>query len=254
MSHHSIFCPSEILTHGKMNRERGSKMSTPQWSSGSKSLGRESKHTWHQESSSTVEVNCRRADSSLSGKRGHCEFQPWLPERHLSSYRKQEQDSLAQCWYEWQIGTRRNSPPKETNLLLEVFLELIRSTYIHAAWKILTWLWGFGSLGVCSIGVEIFPLFSLNTFILLRSFRSRVLTFSQSPNCISSKETPAQQARNVSRAFVEPVLLFLEHPSAELPQLQVPQAAWQACACPDRAPNWCSTQAPKLLKANQTLQ
>lgn len=58
-------------------------------------------------------------------------------------------------------------------------MELIRSTYIHAAWKILTRLWGFGSLGVCPQESRYFH--SLNTFILLRSFHSRVLTFSQSP-------------------------------------------------------------------------
>lgn len=172
----------------------------------------------------------------------HDEFQPWLPERNL---RPRESESRIYCSVlvtsERQIGTGRNSPPKETNLLLEVLLEHIRSMYIHSVRQILTQLRGFGSLGVHSSGAEIFPAFSLKAFILLRSFLSRVLPFSQHLNCVSSEEAAARQAHSVPSASVGPVLPSPGRTSAELSWLQSAQPALQACPCPVRAHNWCNS-------------
>jgi len=94
--------------------------------------------------------------------------------------------------------------------------------YICSVWQIFTQLWGFGSSGVHSSGVKVFPPFSLKAFVLLRSFLCTVLTFSQNPNCISSEEAAAQQEHSAFSVFVEPAPLFPGHASAELTQLQLP--------------------------------
>lgn len=100
-------------------------------------------------------------------------------------------------------------------------MEHIRPTYIRSVWQIFAWLW---FIGVPSIGVEIFPLFSLKTFTLLKLWKEKILAFPQSPNCVSSKEIPAQQAHNVSTAFVEQCCCSLStlvrnYPSSRCPRL-----------------------------------
>lgn len=125
------------------------------------------------------------------------------------------------------------------------------STDICSVWQILVWFWGVGSVRIHSTEV-------ISTLFY--------------KHCPLSKDF-----QNFSGTFFPEFYLALKAPAVFLPrafspwntqcvQTAIPgappcpaeptadaQAAWQAHAWPVRAPHWCNIQAPKLLKAEQTL-
>lgn len=168
ISHHSVF---------SMHRDQRSQPRV-RWAESEEARCLHSDHQWsakawegrastHGTKKAQEEVNCGHIDSSLSGKRGffrHCKFQPWLPDCLCHC---RENESRTQCCLHPDDNrmTRRKSPLKETNLLLEGFLEHKQLSI----WQILVWLWALVQSEFNP--QKSFPLFSINTFLFLRISR-----------------------------------------------------------------------------------